>query len=140
MPLVRVTFTILLVSLFALSLSACSGTHIGVKAAENYNSQPLKVYIPSEVDQASAMRAAEAALVGRSWEVVDRGDGQTTGHLKHQRFDATVNIRIESGNLVLYSDSTYTDPQTNEVTPAVPYGWLQNLQKDIQRLIVYESQ
>jgi hypothetical protein len=139
MPILRLAFATLLVGLFALSQSACSGTRVGVKEAESYNARPLKVYIPEGVSNAAAMRAAESGLTGRRWAVVGKSDDQITGELSHQRFDATVNIRIEDGSLVLYSDSTYTNPQTQQVEAAVPYGWLENLQKDIQKIIVYEG-
>ncbi len=135
----RVAFAILFLGLFALSQSACSGTRVGVKEAQSYNQQPLRVHIPEGVTDAAAIRAAESGLSGRGWAVVDKSDDQITGELNHQRFDATVNIKIENESLVLYSDATYTNPQTNEVEPAVPYGWLENLQKDIQKIIVYES-
>ncbi len=139
MPVIRLAFAILLVGLFALSQSACSSTRVGVKEAENYNAQPLMVYIPEGVSDAAAIKAAESGLTGRRWAVVDKSEEQITGKLSHQRFDAIVNIKIEDGNLVLYSDSTYLDPQSNKAEPAVPYGWLENLQKDIQKIVVYES-
>jgi len=139
MPAIRLTFTVLILGFLALSLSACSGTRVGTKATEAYSAQPLRVVIPDGVDNAGAIKAAESALIARGWAVIDQSDEHITGKLQHRRFDATVNIKVESKSLVLYSDSTYLDPQTNELTPAVPYGWLQNLQTDIKKFIAYES-
>ena len=139
MPALRLTFAILLLSLLALSQSACSGTRVGVKSAEAYNARPLKVYIPLAVDDPAAIKAAESGLIGRGWAVIDKSDEHITGKLHQRRFEATVDIKIEDQNLVIYSDSTYLDPQTNELTPAVPYGWLKNLQQDIQKFVAYEN-
>ena len=139
MPAIRVTFTILILSLLALTQSACSGTRVGTRAAEEYNSRPLKVAMPDAVDNTDAIKAAEAALLGRDWVVVSKSADQISGKLIHRRFDATVNIKIENRFLVLYTDSTYLDPQTNEITPAVPYGWLENLREDIRKFIAYEN-
>ena len=139
MPVVRLALTILLLSLFALTQSACSGTRVGTKSDEMYNAQPLRVVIPDGVEDAAAIKAAESALIARDWKVINKSYDQITGKLIHRRFDATVNIKIEGQSLVLYSDSTYLDPQTNEQTPAVPYGWLENLQRDIRKFIAYEN-
>ena len=139
MPAIRFAFAILLLSLFALTQTACSGTRVGTKSDEMYNAQPLRVVIPEGVEDAAAIKAAESALIGRDWKVINKSYDQISGKLIHRRFDATVNIKIEGRSLVLYSDSTYLDPQTNEQTPAVPYGWLENLQKDIRKFIAYEN-
>jgi hypothetical protein len=132
-------FALLAVSLLALSLAACSGTRVGTVSYEKYNANPLTVAIPGEVTNERAIKVAESVLIGREWVVVEKSDDAITGKLRHRRFDATVNIRIENRNLVLYSDSTYLEPQTNATRPAVPYGWLENLQEDIQKFIAYEN-
>ena len=139
MSLTKSNLAMLLVGVLALTQTACSGTRVGDYSVESYNQNPLTVAIPSEVGDASAIAAAESALVLRRWAVIDKSDEQITGKLRHRRFDATVNIRIEERHLVLYSDSLYQDRETNQMTPAVPYGWLKNLQEDIQKFIHYES-
>ncbi|MGD2140969.1 MAG: hypothetical protein PVH25_11265 [Burkholderiales bacterium] len=135
----RRTFATLFVGMLVVFLSACSGTRVGTKAAEQYNSQPLRVAIPSGVDTAQALEAAENALIARGWAVVDKSYDSVTGKLVHRKFDATANIKIEGENLVLYSDSTYKKTETSDPEPAVPYGWLENLQKDIQKFLAYEG-
>lgn len=139
MSITKSNLAMLLVGVLALTQTACSGTRVGDYSVESYNQNPLTVAIPSEVGNVSAIAAAESALVLRRWAVIDKSDEQITGKLRHRRFDATVNIKIEERHLVLYSDSLYQDRETNEMTPAVPYGWLKNLQEDIQKFIHYES-
>ena len=139
MPVIRLALAILTLGLLALTQAACSGTQVGTKSAEDYNARPLRVVIPSGVDNAKAIKAAETALINRDWVVTNQTDDEISGKLSHRRFDAVVNIRIEGRSLVLYSDSTYTNPQTNEVTPGVPYGWLEYLKKDIKKFIAYEE-
>lgn len=112
---------------------------MGTRSAEEYNARPLKVAMPEAVDNTRAIKAAEAALLGRDWVVVSKSDDQISGKLIHRNFDATVNVKIENRYLVLYSDSTYQNPQTKEITPAVPYGWLENLRDDMQKFIAYEN-
>jgi hypothetical protein len=139
MSATRLAFAIVLLGLLALSQSGCSGTRVGKNSDEDYNAHPLMVALPDGMDNAAAIKAAERALIGRGWVIVNKSDGQISGKLIHRRFDATVNIKIENRNLVLYSDSTYLDPQTNEIRPAVPYGWLENLQEDTRKNVAYES-
>ena len=134
----RLVLTALLVSTFVLLQSGCSNTRVDARSAEKYNQQPLMVVIPEGVDNKAAIYAAESALIGRGWAVESKSDTEISGKLNHRRFDATGNIKIEGENLVIYSDSVYLDPQTNELSPAVPYGWLGNLQKDIRTFIMYE--
>lgn len=135
---VRKKLATLLIGVMALLLTACSGTRVGDYSVESYNQNPLSVAIPENVDNAGAIRAAESALIGRRWVVTDKGDDHITGKLRHRRFDATVNIKVEDRHLVLYSDSLYQDRETNQMRPAVPYGWLEYLQEDIEKSIPFE--
>ena len=139
MPVSKSNLAMLLVAICALFQTACSGTRVGDYSVERYNQNPLTVAVPQEVDNAGAIKAAESALVARRWAVIDKSDEHITGKLRHRRFDATVNIKVEDRYLVLYSDSLYQDPESNQMTPAVPYGWLKNLQEDIRKFIHYES-
>ncbi len=139
MSITKSNLAILLIGMFALLQTACTGTRVGDYSVESYNQNPLTVAIPSAVDNASAISAAESALVLRRWAVIDKSDEHISGKLRHRRFDATVNIRVEERHLVLYTDSLYQDRETNQMTPAVPYGWLKNLQEDIQKFIHYET-
>lgn len=139
MSIGKLNLAMLLVGVGALFQTACSGTRVGDYSVERYNQNPFTVAIPQEVDNSGAIKAAESALVARRWAVIDKSDEHITGKLRHRRFDATVNIKVEDRYLVLYSDSLYQDPESNQMTPAVPYGWLKNLQEDIRKFIHYES-
>lgn len=138
MPIRKLNLATLLIGVMALFLTACSGTRVGDHSVESYNQNPLSVAIPEDVDNAGAIRAAESALVARRWVITDKGDDHVTGKLRHRRFDATVNIKVEDRHLVIYSDSLYQDRETNQMTPAVPYGWLKYLQEDIEKSIPFE--
>ncbi|UCH47215.1 MAG: hypothetical protein JSU95_14105 [Betaproteobacteria bacterium] len=139
MSIKKLNLAILLVGALALFQTGCSGTRVGDYSVESYNQNPLSVAIPEDVDTAGAIRAAESALVARRWVIIDKGDEHVTGKLRHRRFDATVNIKVEDRHLVIYSDSLYQDREKNEMTPAVPYGWLKYLQEDIQKSIPYQA-
>jgi hypothetical protein len=139
MLLRKLNLAILFVGVLGLFQTACSGTRVGDYSVESYNQNPLSVAIPEDVDNAGAIKVAESVLIARRWIVIDKGDDHITGKLRHRRFDATVNIKVEERHLVLYSDSLYQDRETNEMTPAVPYGWLKYLQEDIQKSIPYQA-
>lgn len=118
-----------------LVLAGCAGTRVGTYTAQKYNENPLTVAIPNELENTKAIQLAEEALRGRKWTVSSRTASEVVGKLEHRHFDATVTIKVEGESLVLYSDATYDGPQTEEATPGVPYGWLANLQRDIQSKI-----
>lgn len=65
MSITKSNLAILLVGMFALLQTACTGTRVGDYSVESYNQNPLTVAIPSAVDNASAISAAESALVLR---------------------------------------------------------------------------
>jgi hypothetical protein len=132
-------FSISLVVALVILQSGCAGTHVGAKSSEDYNKSPLTVAIPTGVSDDVALDAAESAFNRRQWKVVSRSDAEITGALKHRAFDATAIIKIEDRNLVIYSDSIFIDPQTEEQSPGVPYGWLENLRDDMRDTLAYRA-
>lgn len=126
------TVDALAVAALVILLAACGGGRVGALSAEQYNAAPLTVAIPQGTANAVVIDAAEQALTGRGWRVVSMSDDEIVGKLVHRNYDATVAIRIEGSQAVLYSDATIQSADTDGPTPAVPYGWLKNLKSDME--------
>lgn len=126
---------VVVVAVLTVLLAACGGGRVGELSAEQYNDAPLTVVVPQGVSSTAVADAAEKALRGRKWEVVSRSDEEVVGHLAHRDYDARVNIVIADGLATLFSDATYDGPRQEGAAPAVPYGWLKNLQSDIGALL-----
>ncbi len=131
MVLGKVRLSIVMVIL-TLIMAACGGTQVGSRSAEDYNQSPLTVTVPSGVDNSVVLSAAEAALEGRGWTIGTKTENEVNGALVHRDFDAKVKLKIDGGQLFIYSDSIYNGSRSDFVpTKGVPYGWLENLQTDI---------
>ena len=121
-----------IIVLISITLVACSNARVGENTEIAYNQSPLTVAVPAN-KASEAMDTAEAVLLGRGWNVESKSETEVIGNLVHRSFDATVAIKKEGSLLVLYSDAEHTHATTKEVNRGVPYGWLQNLQSDLQQ-------
>ena len=119
---------------FALALlilqSGCAQGPIEGESNETYNRNPLTVPIPKGFDDASAVDAAEAALIKRHWEIISKTADAVTGTLQDKYRNYTVAVKNESGTLVLYSDSVYFVNLT-DVYELVPLKELREIRGDI---------
>lgn len=116
--------------LLALSLNGCA-TRIGSDAVSAYNENPLTVTIPLNASEEFVEMAKVRVLTGRGWLVQSRTKDEVVGKLVHRNWNATVTLLSEDSFIRILSDATQTNPSTGKATPAVPLGWLKNLQKDL---------
>ena len=118
---------------FILTLIGCesSGRRLSENAVTQYDSNPLSVEVPASVTQEQAIDMAESVLIGREWKVSSKSADQVVGKLLHRGFDATATIKSDGNKLVIYSQAMYTDKNSGETKPGVPFGWLKNLQSDL---------
>ena len=119
--------------LFVFTLIGCQSStrKLGEDAVAEYDSNPLSVEVPASATQEQAINMAESVLIGREWKVTSKSDDQVVGNLVHRGFDATATIKSEGSKLVIYSQAVHTDKHSGEAKPAVPLGWLKNLQSDL---------
>jgi hypothetical protein len=73
-----------------------------------------------------------STLEGRKWTVVARSPEQVVATLVHRDFDAKVVLKVEGAAVKILSESTYKSPETGKSEPAIPKGWLKNLEKDLK--------
>ena len=120
----------LLIFLLALSISGCA-SKIGSYAVASYNDDPLSVKIPSNVSAEFVEMSMVRVLKGRDWVVQSQTKEKVVGKLVHRGWNATVTLLSDGSVVRIMSDATQTNISTGEVNPAVPLGWLRNIQKDL---------
>jgi len=124
-----------LLGAFCLLIATGCNTLRGKSAAENYNADPLSVEIPAGLTPAQVQDAMARALTGRGWTVVSTSPQEVIGELDHRGFRAKATLQVSGNQIRILSDSTYLSPKSEDYKPAVPYGWLENLQKDMRRYL-----
>ncbi len=120
----------LLIFLLALSINGCA-PKIGSYAVASYNDDPLSVTIPSNASAEFVEMSMVRVLKGRDWVVQSQTKEKVVGKLVHRGWNATVTLLSDGSVVRIMSDATQTNISTGEVNPAVPLGWLKNLQKDL---------
>ncbi len=120
----------LLIFLLALSINGCA-SKIGSYAVASYNDDPLSVTIPSNASAEFVEMSMVRVLKGRDWVVQSQTKEKVVGKLVHRGWNATVTLLSDGSVVRIMSDATQTNISTGEVNPAVPLGWLKNLQKDL---------
>jgi hypothetical protein len=116
--------------LLALSINGCA-SKTGSYAVTSYNDDPLSVTIPSNASAEFVEVSMARALKGRGWVVQSQTKEKVVGKLVHRGWNATVTLLSDGSVVRIMSNSTQTNISTGEVNPAVPLGWLTNLQKDL---------
>ena len=120
----------LLIFLLALSINGCA-SKIGSYAVASYNDDPLSVTIPSNASAEFVEMSMVRVLKGRDWVVQSQTKEKVVGKLVHRGWNATVTLLSDGSVVRIMSDATQTNISTGEVNPAVPLGWLRNIQKDL---------
>ncbi len=120
----------LLFFLLALSISSCA-SKTGSYAVASYNDDPLSVTIPSNASAEFVEMSMVRVLKGRDWVVQSQTKEKVVGKLVHRGWNATVTLLSDGSVVRIMSDATQTNISTGEVNPAVPLGWLRNIQKDL---------
>jgi hypothetical protein len=120
----------LLIFLLVLSINGCAST-IGSDAVASYNDDPLSVTIPSNASAEFVEMSMVRVLKGRDWVVQSQTKEKVVGKHARRDWNATVTLLSDGSVVRIMSDATQTNIGTGEVNPAVPLGWLKNLQKDL---------
>ena len=120
----------LLIFLLALSISGCA-SRVGSDAVAAYNDQPLSVTIPKFASVGFVEKSMVRVLERRNWVVQSHSEEKVVGKLVHREYDATVTLLSDGSVIRIMSDATQKNPATGDVNPAVPLGWLKNIQKDL---------
>jgi hypothetical protein len=119
---------------------AAGQTIVGAEEVENYNRNPLTVSVSPSLSPEEVEAVAAAALAGRKWTVVERSPQRVVGALVHRDFDAKVVLEVEGTLIRILSESSYKSPSTGQFEPAIPKGWLKNLQKDLKALLAKKAE
>ncbi len=116
--------------LLALSISGCA-SRVGSDAVAAYNDHPLSVTIPTYASAEFVEKSMVRALEGRKWAVQSRTKEKVVGKLVHRNWDATVSLLSDGSVIRIMSNATQKNISTGAVSPAVPLGWLKNIQEDL---------
>ncbi len=123
------TLTVFAMLLWALVLAGCK---TGTQAVEEYNQNPLIVSIPSTLSPKEVEEVMTLTLRSRGWTVVQQSPQEVVGKLDHRSFDAKTTLKVD-GNLIKILSDSYFKGEGGKREPGIPKGWLENLQKDLQR-------
>jgi len=118
-------------ALLALSISGCA-PKAGSYAVNAYNDHPLSVTIPTHASAEFVEKSMVRALEGRNWVIHSHTKEKVVGLLLHREWDATVNLLSDGSVIRIMSYAYQKNISTGKVSPAVPLGWLKNIQKDLR--------
>ena len=121
----------LLIFLLALSISGCA-PKVGLDAVYAYNDNPLSATIPTHASAEFVEMSMVRVLKGRGWWVQSQTKEKVVGYLVHRDWNATVTLLSDGSHVRIMSDATQKNISTGKVSPAVPLGWLKNIQKDLR--------
>ena len=119
-----------LIFLLALSISGCA-SRVGSDAVAAYNDNPLSVTIPTYASAEFVEKSMVRALERRKWTIQSHTKEQVVGKLVHHDWDATVTLLSDGSVIRIMSNATQKNISTGAISPAVPLGWLKNIQKDL---------
>ena len=122
---------LLLTLLFAFSIGGCATSSVGADAVAEYNKSPLTVAIPSKASADVVEQSMVQVLQGRQWSVQSRSKEKVVGRLVHRGYDAITTLVSDGSVIRILSEGTRKNVHTGEPEPAVPLGWLRNIQKDL---------
>ena len=111
---------------WVVELTGCFAT-TGKEAVMKYNETPLTVSIPSQLTPQQIEEAMIRTLIGREWQVERHSPEEVVGTLNHSSYQAKVILKVDNGIIKILNESTYKGK------PAVPEGWLENLQLDLKK-------
>jgi len=112
--------------LWTVEFTGCSAA-TGQDVVAKYNQTPLTVNIPSNLSPEQIEEAMVHTLIGREWQVEQRSPQEVVGTLNHRSYQAKAILKVDNGVIKILSESSYKSK------PAVPEGWLENLQKDLHK-------
>jgi hypothetical protein len=121
----------LLIFLLALSISGCA-SRVGSDAVAAYNDHPLSVTIPSDASAEFVEKSMVRALERRKWTIQSHTKEKVVGELAHRSWYAKVSLLSDGSVIRIMSNARQTNVSTGKVSPAVPLGWLKNIQKDLR--------
>ncbi|MEO0796841.1 MAG: hypothetical protein AAFX93_16900 [Verrucomicrobiota bacterium] len=124
-----------LLSLFGLFVISGCNTLRGSDAAKDYNEDPLTVSVASGMPTAEVTTLMNQVFQGRDWTVISSEPGRVVAELNHRGFKAQATMVQTGDKIQILSNSEYLSPKSGEYSAAVPYGWLENLQKDLNRMM-----
>jgi hypothetical protein len=110
---------------------ASGQTQVGAEAVQKYNANPLVVAIPSSLKPQDLEEVMALAFIGRKWTVVERSPQAVVGTLDHRGFKAKATLKVDGNVVKILNDSLYQSNESGKLEPAVPRGWLRNLEKDL---------
>jgi hypothetical protein len=93
------------------------------------------VAIPSTLKPQDVEEVMALAFIGRKWAVAQRSPQEVVGTLDHRGFKAKATLKVDGNVIKILNDSQYLSPESGKLEPAVPRGWLRNLEKDLNAYI-----
>lgn len=114
-------------------------TQRGPEAVQKYNAAPLVAAIPSNLKPQDLEEVMALAFIGRGWSVVERSPQTVVGTLNHRGFKAKATLKVDGNVIKILNDSQYQSNDSAPLEPAVPLGWLKNLQADVSKFMTTKA-
>lgn len=120
------------------ALVGCESTK-GLSASTSYNEAPLTVAVPENMSSAEVQKVMAATFAGRQWTVTESSANSVTAILNHRGYQGKATMAFSDGVIRILNESKLLDNKSGEYLPAVPLGWLENLQKDLRKNLTQAS-
>ena len=97
----------------------------------------LYTYIPNTLglSEKEIRDVTVKALSGRAWKTLKIEDQLVIGYLHHRKTESKVTFKLDSDGINLHHHTFRTNRKGERTRESVPKGWLNNLEKDIIRLM-----
>ena len=114
--------------LLSAPLSAADDPELGVAAGT--------VLVPEGKSATEVQDAIVHALLGRQWEVKQKGSDRVVGYLKHRTNEATLTLIYSTTKVELFCVGWQIDKKTGRrEKPEQPKGWLNNIRTDLGKIL-----
>lgn len=124
----RCAFLALALVLVAAPLPAATDPELGEPAGT--------VLVPEGKSSAAVQDAIVQALLGRQWEVKQKGSDRVVGYINHRSNEATLTLIYSTAKVELFCVGWQIDKKTGKrEKPEQPKGWLNNIRTDLGKIL-----
>ncbi len=103
----------------------------GVSENEDYNNTPLGVIIPQGLEAEKIKSAISRTLINREWKITNVSNEQVEAELIHRGYHGKVILKVSGEQVKIFNYSEKINSKGKSLGPAVPMGWLKNLNADL---------
>lgn len=122
-------------SLAAAVVAADAADAEDADAVTAYGKKVATVVVPPGLGEELVRRTAIRAFAGRAWELKEAKKDRVVGYLKHRGYEATLTMVLGKQEIVFYCEGWRVDRDGNRESPKQPEGWIENLRRDMTKLL-----